>query len=293
MPWRDETAMATWTTRNTFDFLVVGKRLSVLLLAVAAYYASVSVVVQSFAIPTFDHGSMGSLINTVILSLLMSFRNRAAYDRWWEARGHWGKLVNDSRNLAAKCAAFVPAHVLDHSRVADVLVSFPEALKRHLRQESFRMRDLPGFELEAADPPHVPLDLARRLFATLAGWKRDGHIDETVLWILDTHARGLLDVCGGCEKIRNTPLSRSYKSLLRAGLALNVIVAPWMMAPESGWWGLPGILLVCFFLFGVELIDSIIEEPFGKESDELNLDSYCQTIRVDVEALLPGRGTYE
>ena len=156
----------------------------------------------------------------------MSFRNRAAYERWWEARGLWGQLTNDSRNLAAKCAAFVPADVLARSRVAEILVNFPEALKRHLRNESFRLRDLPGFEHEDADPPHVPLYLARRLFAVIADWKRDGHVDQAVLWVLDAHARGLLDVCGGCEKIRNTPLSPSYKGLLRTGLALNVLVAP-------------------------------------------------------------------
>ena len=51
--------------------------------------------------------------------------------------------------------------------------------------------------------------------------------------------RGLLDVCGGCEKIRNTPLSPSYKGLLRAGLVLNVLVAPWLLVPESGLWSLP------------------------------------------------------
>jgi putative membrane protein len=278
--------MTPWTARDTFDFLVVGKRLSVLLLAVAVYYVAVSLLVDSFAVRMFDHGSIGSLINSLILSLLLSFRNRAAYDRWWEARGLWGRLTNDSRNLAVKCASFVPANVLARSRVAAVLVSFPEALKHHLRKESFRMRDLPGFELEKSEPPHVPLELARRLFAIVADWKRDGHIDEGMLLVLDAHARGLLEVCGGCEKIRNTPLSPSYKGLLRAGLGLNVLVAPWLMVPDTGLWSLPGILLVCFFLFGVELIDTIIEEPFGRERDELNLDSYCQTIRQDVEGLL-------
>jgi hypothetical protein len=39
----------------------------------------------------------------------------------------------------------------------------------------------------------VPMDLMNQLFATLAGWKRDGHVDQGVLWILDDHARGLLD----------------------------------------------------------------------------------------------------
>ena len=182
--------MTPWPARRPFDVLVVGKRLGVVLLVVAVYYVAAGLVVQSFQLRVIDQGTAGSLINTLILSLLMSFRNRAAYERWWEARGLWGRLTNDSRNLAAKCAAFVPGDVLARSRVAEILVAFPEALKRQLRGESLRLRDLPGFEREEADPPHVPLDLARRLFAAVAGWKRDGHVDQAVLWVLDVHARG-------------------------------------------------------------------------------------------------------
>ena len=230
--------------------------------------------------------SAASLINTVILSLLMSFRNSTAYQRWWEARGLWGTLTNDSRNLAAKFAAFLPADVLARSHVKEVLVAFPESLKRHLRGKSPRLQDLPGFEHEKSDEPHVPLFLARRLFAIVAGWKRDGEVDQAVLWILDGHMRGLLDVCGACEKIRTTPLSPSYKGLLRTGLVLNVLVEPWLTIPEIGFWGVPVFLLVCFFLFGVELVDSIVEEPFGRERDDLDLDRYCRTIRDGVEASL-------
>lgn len=279
--------MTPWPARESFDVRVVGERLGLLLLAVAAYFAAAGLLIQWLQVRVVEVGSAAALINTVILSLLMGFRNSVAYQRWWEARGLWGQLTNDSRNLAAKCPAFVPADALARSRVADVLVGFAEALKRHLRDESPRLRDLPGFEADEADPPHVPLYLARRLFAVLADFKREGHVDQAVLWVLDAHARGLLDVCGACEKIKTTPLSPSYKGLLRAGLVLNVLAAPWLTVPEVGYWGLPVFELACFFLFGVELIDSIVEEPFGRERDDLDLDRYCRTIRDGVEASLP------
>lgn len=279
--------MIPWPIRDKFYVLVIAKHLGMLLLSVAAYYLAAGLVVQWLHLRVIERGGVGSLINTVILSLLMSYRNGAAYARWWEARGLWGQLTNDSRNLAAKCSAFVPADVLARSRIAAILASFPEALKRHLRDDSVRLRDLPLFEHEDANPPHVPLYLAQRLFAVLADWKRDSHVDQGVLWILDAHARRFLDVCGGCEKIRNTPLSPSYKGMLRAGLALNVLAAPWLIVPEDGLWSLPVFLLVCFFLFGIELIDSIVEEPFGRERDDLDLDRYCRTIREGVEGCLP------
>jgi putative membrane protein len=279
--------MTPWPARETFDIAVIGKRLAMLLLGVTAYYLASGYLLLSFHLPGIQRVGAESLINTVILGLLMGFRNRAAYGRWWEGRSLWGKLVNDSRNFAAKSAAFVPPEALSTSGVADILIGFPEALKRHLRGESFHLKDISGFEREQEAPSHVPLYLARRLFAAIASWKGDGHIDQAELWILDGHAAGLLDVCGGCEKIRNTPLSPSYKGFLRTGLALNVLSAPWILIPDSGWASLPVVLLACFFFFGVELIDSIVEEPFGKERDDLDLDRYCKTIEDGVLACLP------
>ncbi len=279
--------MTLWPTRYSFGILAIGKRLAVLLLAVAVYYVAIGLVIQTFELRVIHRGSAGSLMNTLLLGLLLSFRNQAAYARWWEARGLWGQLTNDCRNFVAKCVAFVPTDVLTRSQIATILVSFPEALKRHLRKESFRLSDLPGFEHDDADPPHVPVELVHRLFAILANWKRDGHIDQAVLLGLDYHARRLLEVCGGCEKIRNTPLSPAYMFLLRAGLFFNVLAAPWLIVPEDGLWSLPVVLLVCFFLFGVELIDSIVEEPFGKDRNDLDLESYCRTIHKSVEDYLP------
>jgi putative membrane protein len=279
--------MPIWSFAETFPVLAIGKRLALLLLAVAAYTLVCGLIVYWWEIRVPPWESAASLINTIILSLLMGFRNRVAYSRWWEARGLWGQLTNDSRNLAAKLAAFLSAEVLARARVAELLTGFAEALKRHLRDEAPRLRDLPGFEHEEADPDHVPLYLARRLFAEVADWKRAGHVDATVLWVLDPHLRGLLDVCGGCEKIRHTPLSPSYKTLLRVGLVLNVLAAPWLTFPEVGFWGVPIFELVCFFLLGLELIDSVVEEPFGREGDDLDLDRYCRTIRDGVRASLP------
>jgi putative membrane protein len=81
-------------------------------------------------------------------------------------------------------------------------------------------------------------------------------------------------------------IAPSYKALLRLGLALNVLVTPWYTLAEQGFWGIPVFLLVCFFLLGIEQIDSIVEEPFGMETDDLELERYCQTIQQSVTSIL-------
>jgi putative membrane protein len=278
--------MSSWSETETHSTLALGKRRGVLLVAIGIYCVAVGLLVHRFDIRIADWGGGASLINTVILSLLLGFRNRVAYDRWWEARKLWGQLTNDSRNLATKIAAFVPSEKIARSRAAALISGFAHALKSMLRGESLQLRELPGLELETAVPEHAPLYLAGQLYAVVSDWKRAGLVDEATLWILDRHLHGLLDVCGGCERIRNTPLSPSYKALLRGGLILNVLAAPWLTMAEIGFWGVPIFELVCFFLLGVEIIDSVVEEPFGYERDDLDLDRYCQTIIEGVRATL-------
>ncbi len=279
--------MTSWTKSESHGVLSIGKRLGFLLAVVAVYCVAVRLVISYWKVDVLAWSGATSLIDTIILGLLMSFRNRVAYDRWWEARSLWGQLTNDSRNLSLKLAAFLPTDVISKDRAGEMLIAFPEALKRHLRDESLHLRDLAGFENQSTEPVHVPLYISGRLFSMVANWQREGYVDQTQLWILDPHLRGLMDVCGACEKIRNTPLSPSYKSLLRAGLVLNILAAPWLTFPEIGFWGVPLVELVCFFLLGVELIDSVIEEPFGHEHEDLDLDRYCETIRNSVRATLP------
>ena len=112
---------------------------------------------------------------------------------------------------------------------------------------SFRLRDLPGFEHERTIRPTCRCTWRSGCSPSSPTGSTTATSIRAVLWVLDIHARGLLDVCGGCEKIRNTPLSPSYKGLLRTGLALNVLVAPWLIVPENGLWSLPvvpaGVLL--------------------------------------------------
>jgi putative membrane protein len=219
---------------------------------------------------------------------LLSFRNRAAFDRWWEARSLWGQLINETRNLAWKIRGALPEELIHQQRLAAILTGFAEALKNHLRGKT-TLQQTPGFENDAAQPNHVPAYLAGQILTGISNWQRDGFIDGMTAWRLDPHACALLNICGGCERIRHTPISRSYVFMLRMGIVLNILIAPWMSMQVIGLWGIPVILLIGFFLLGVESIDSEVEEPFGIGVDDLKLERYCETIRKSVEDILEGK----
>ncbi|MBX9724549.1 MAG: hypothetical protein K2X81_24290, partial [Candidatus Obscuribacterales bacterium] len=92
---------------------------------------------------------------------------------------------------------------------------------------------------------------------------------------------------GGCERIKNSPIAVSYRAFMRQGILLNLIMIPWILdTTYSLLWCLPIILVGTYFMIGLELIAEDIEEPFGKDGDDLPLDSICGTIRGTVTDIL-------
>jgi putative membrane protein len=269
---------------------VVGRlvlRLSPVVLGLVAYALLDQFLLSCFEVPAWSFGTKLAAANGLVLGLLLAFRNRVAYDRWWEARRLWGELTNETRNLICKLVSYVGMEELTRTAVPLLLVAFPEALKRHLR-EGVRLQELVGFEKRTETPPHVPLYLAGRLIDQTVAWQKEGRIDGMTALNLDPHIRALVDVCGGCERIKHTGVSPSYVALLRFGLLINLLLAPWLILPELGFWGIPVLVVAAIFLYGLELVDSMVEEPFAVGMDHLDLDRYCANITASVRQVLEG-----
>jgi putative membrane protein len=224
------------------------------------------------------------IINGVILGALVGFRTKAAYDRWWEGRILWGQLTNDSRNLCLKATALADPPEEDRRELARLVAGFAAALMRHLRPAG--AHPIPGFAHDPDAPRHVPAHLAGQVFALLARWRKSDRIDGHAQQLLDTHAAALMNVCGGCERIRNTPLPGSYLSLVRHGLILSFLLLPWHLTNTLGVWALGLQAVLVYFMFGVELVAEEVEQPFAFDPDDLPLEQFCETIRANAAEIL-------
>ncbi|TJX43634.1 MAG: hypothetical protein E5W21_23485, partial [Mesorhizobium sp.] len=69
----------------------------------------------------------------VTLSIYLSFRNNAAYDRWWEARKLWGALVFEIRNLARATTSLIPDRTEQRALLMEAL-AFCHFLRGQLRR---------------------------------------------------------------------------------------------------------------------------------------------------------------
>ncbi len=269
-----------------FPRLHVARPLAVVTATVLVYTAIVTLVVKTKSLPTWELAEEVSTVLTAFIGVLVVFRNNAANDRWWEARKLWGQLINDTRNLTLKARTYATLDAAEQRDFARLLTGFAHALRMHLRGKC-DLRTVPGFESDTAVVAHAPGYIAGRAFDSLATWDRTGKL-LTSVWLLDRHAGAFMDICGACERIKNTPLASSYRALLRATIILNFILAPWAAAAWAGWLSLPVVGVACAILFGVELAAEAIEEPFGTTGDDLPLEQYCETIDRFVSETLNG-----
>lgn len=210
----------------------------------------------------------------IILGLLLVFRTNTAYDRWWEGRRLWGQLVNTSRALAHALDAMLPRTSDRRDDYATLLGRFPRALAEHLR----RPRDAGG--------PHVPNEVVRSLSRALHEDIQAGHLPREAIIALTPMVSVLDDVCGACERIRNTPIPFSYSSYVKQFVMLYALVMPFGLVREFGYGTVIASMFTFFATMGLELLATEIEEPFGTDRNDLPLDEIAQRIAGDTRYLL-------
>lgn len=234
-------------------------------------------------IPAYDTALIGAA-----LSILMVLRTNSAYDRWWEARKHWGALVNNCRNLAIKIQVTSSASPQDKAAAGTYIVIFPLILRDHLRQGNTKeiLDRMP--EPVPEDLFHFPAYVTGRLLSLLKKWRDDGKLDRLDYRLLDSQITSLMEICGACERIRNTPLPLVYRALIPQLLTLYLIVAP--LGLDVSLANLALTIIMGYFLIGLELVAEEIEEPFGLEAGDLELDNICKGIERSVREILPELG---
>ena len=221
----------------------------------------------------------------LVLSLILVFRTTRAYDRWWEARILWGKQVNISRNLAIKFQVFAGSDESERGRCQRWITGFAYALKEHLR-EGVVLREVPGWSESSDDPKHVPAWFSQQMYQQVKSWEREGRITPQELLAIDTDLHEFLNVCGGCERIRKTLIAGSYRSYAIKCLFLYLLMLPWGLVEDLQWLTVPLTVILTYVMFGLESIADAVEEPFGYDLDDLDLERLCQTIdRTTAEIL--------
>lgn len=275
--------MISYNPRSLLSVLVsfprsaIFKTLLVEMIIAGAYAAFIVYIEQDVGRISVPLGPQILSLLGIILGLLLVFRTNTAYDRWWEGRRSWGTLVNVSRALARQLAAQLP---LDDSRTgrrhhwAIRLRDFPFALATHLRTPPERLR--------THEPNRILAEMAVMLDEDVRHSRLAPEARIALTPLLTTYD----DVCGICERIRNTPIPLSYSSYIKQFNLLYALLVPFALAEEYGYGTVIAQVFIFFATSGIDLLAGEIEEPFGTEVNDLPLEGLSQKIAKDVTDLL-------
>lgn len=223
--------------------------------------------------------SVYSLVGFVI-SLLLIFRTNTAYDRWWEGRKKWGEMVNDTRNLSVKLASIIQEKE-DRDFFMRMIPNFVFSAKEHLRKGvKFNELELLDNELQSIkEKVHQPLAISQLIYQRLINLKKNGKISEEEFIILDKNCNKFMDSLGACERIRNTPIPFSYSLFIKKFIFIYVTTLPLAFVTIFGYFSAFIATFMFYVLVSIEVLAEEIEDPFGKDDNDLPTDLLCDRIR--------------
>ncbi|MFN8284479.1 MAG: bestrophin family ion channel [Chitinophagales bacterium] len=227
----------------------------------------------------------------LVLSLLLVFRTNTAYDRWWEGRRLWGQLVNTSRNLAIKLDAIFPADDHDNRTFyAETIGLYASVLSNHLASESTRLLldEIEHPELENIDEQahHIPNQVAMMMMNRTNELMNAKKIIPEHLLFINNELSSFTDVCGGCERIKNTPIPFSYNLFIKKFIFFYVMSFPYGFVFSLGYFVIPVLIFIFYVLVSLELIAEEIEDPFNRDPNDLPTNKIAENINKQVNEIL-------
>ncbi len=223
------------------------------------------------------------------LSLLLVFRTNTAYDRWWEARKQWGTLTNVCRSLAIKINSFLPkSDKANRHFFRKTIPLYAHTLYQFLRSDytTFMLGETEHPEFDFDKQKHGPNQVASLIYEKASELNKEGKISNEQLIILDQEIRELTNVCGACERIKNTPIPLSYSSFLKKFIVIYVASLPFGFVFSIGYFVILAVPFIFYVLASLEIIAESIEEPFGTDADDLPIEKIAENIRKHTYEIL-------
>ncbi|MEN9296509.1 MAG: hypothetical protein RJA42_776 [Bacteroidota bacterium] len=225
------------------------------------------------------HGMLG-----FVISLLLAYRTNTAYDRWWEGRKLWGSLVNSSRNLALKLAAILDNEV-DRHFYQKVIPLYAFVLQKYLADDESGLVLFEGLDLQIDHTKHKPNQVAKMIMKKSNDLYNTGRISGHQLLCINAELQSFTDVCGACERIKNTPIPYSYSAFIKKFIFIYVMTLPFSYVFTLGYYVIPVVVFIFYVLASLELIAEEIEDPFGTDANDLPTDKIAANIKKHVEEI--------
>lgn len=220
-----------------------------------------------------------------VISLLLVFRTNTAYDRWWEGRKMWGALVNNSRNLAIKVTVILQDKD-DKALFRKLIPAYASVLSLHLKNADISHELFEDATLASDHYKHKPNQIAKAIIKKVNDLYIDKKITGDQLIVLNAEIQSFTDICGACERIKNTPIPYSYSAFIKKFIFIYVMTLPFGYVFQLGYYVIPVVVFIFYVLASLELIAEEIEDPFGDDPNDLPTEKIADNIKKNIDELI-------
>ena len=270
--------------RGSIVHRIIGQQLFIIALSCGVVLAHGQLFAWKVTLNAGPFSLMG-----VSFAIFLGFRINASYDRFWEARKHWGSLLVEARNLTRQALSFI-APERDVRPFVLGLIGFAATMRNQLR----------GQPLTHGTDGLLPETLQARLTAAraapslvllwLAQWlgthRREQGLDPMLAYKMEDSLDKLSMALGSCERIANTPLPFTYSVILHRSVYLYCALLPFGLVDTIGWMTPLVVSFVSYTFFALEALSDEIENPFGTDANDLALNAMVAGIDASLREML-------
>ncbi|MBI0393585.1 bestrophin family protein [Acinetobacter bereziniae] len=230
--------------------------------------------------------AIGFTVFGIILSIFLSFRNTACYDRWWEGRKLWGALIATSRHISRD------SHVLPEQQRQVLMyrvMLFTCLLRNRLRNQNqaiefYKNKVALNDSIFDQLPHHINASqyVLEQIQKSLVSSLHQGEISDIIYQGLNQHIVALGNIQAGCDRILSTPLPYSYSVLLHRTVYCFCLILPFSLEASLGIWTPVIVSLIAYLFLGLDALSAQLEEPFGLQENDLPLDAITRLIEREM-----------
>jgi putative membrane protein len=181
---------------------------------------------------------------------------------------------------------------LEKKTAINLLTGFAVATKHYLREENGLIyddlkslisnikSDLPGFEplneQKSSEINHnLPLEISLYLTSYTDIKVKEKKIDVPTANSMYANLNTMVDCLTQFERILSSPIPLAYSIHLSQTVWIYCLSLPFQLVDSIGYVTILIVFLASFILIGILQIGGEIENPFGYDENDLDLDGFC------------------